>query len=336
MKVAFRVFCDNGLMKENALGIASALVGASLWGVSATCSQFLLENYAISTLFITMVRLVVSAALFLLVIAWRYRPAIAQIAHDAKARRRLVMFGLLGLFASQITYLVAIGYTNGGTATVLQSTSIVMIMIATCITSRRRPKVMELAGLVLALAGTLLIATQGDVSSINLPVAGLVWGLASAVAVTCYTMLARPLFPRWGSFAVVGLGMAVGAIAGVLLWMVAFAVSGIDVLVNGGNAVGTALVPSLDAAGVVALLAIAVVGTFGAFYLYLNGVSMVGSVRGSQLGAIEPVSATVCSAVFMGTAFSVPDWIGLALMVATILLVAAGGNTPSRRSEEGR
>ena len=52
---------------------------------------------------------------------------------------------------------------------------------------------------------------------------------------------------------------------------------------------------------------------------------MVGPVQGSQLGAIEPVSATVCSALLMGTAFSVPDWIGLVLMVGTIVIVAASG-----------
>ena len=90
---------------------------------------------------------------------------------------------------------------------------------------------------------------------------------------------------------------------------------------------GSALIPALDAMGVATLVVIIVVGTFGAFYLFLNGISMVGAVQGSQLGAIEPVSATVCSAVLMGTAFSIPDWIGLALMVCTIILVAAGGGS---------
>ena len=53
-------------------------------------------------------------------------------------------------------------------------------------------------------------------------------------------------------------------------------------------------------------------------------------MQGSQLGAIEPVSATVCSAVLVGTSFSSWDWIGLALMVGTILLVAAGKGDASK------
>ena len=311
-------------MDKRVQGIASALVGASLWGVSGTCSQFLLANYAISSLFITMTRASVSAVLFLAIIAVRHREVFKEAITDGRTLRQLVAFGVIGLFASQITYLVTIGYTNGGTATVLQSTSIVIIMVVTCIQGRRAPRLLEITGLLFAFAGTVLIATQGDLGSLTLPAAGLVWGFASAIGATCYSMLPRPLYEKWDSFTVVGLGMAIGALASIATWSAAFVVPGIDSAVNGGNAVGSALIPNLDAAGIAALAAIAVVGTFGAYYLYLNGISLVGAVRGSQLGAIEPVSATVCSAVFMGTAFSVFDWVGLILMVATIIMVAAG------------
>ena len=312
-------------MNRRAIGILSTLVGASLWGVSGTCSQFLLANYAISSLFVTMVRSIGAAILFLAVILVKHRAAIGEIFREARARRQMIAFGVIGLFASQITYIVAIGYTNAGTATVLQSTSIVMIMLVACICDRRRPNILELIGLVLALTGTLLIATQGDLGSLSLPFAGLVWGLASAIGAACYSLLPRPLYPRWGSFTVIGIGMAIGAVASTAFWGIAFAIPEIDALCNGGNAIGSALLPALDMPAVAALAAIAVVGTFGAYFLYLNGIAMIGPIRGSQLGAIEPVSATVCSAVFMATAFTWADWIGLLLMVATIVIVAAAG-----------
>ena len=312
-------------MNRRAIGIASTLVGASLWGFSGTCSQYLLGNYAISSLFITMMRTVGAGLLFLVVIFMRHRNSLAEIAKDAWARRRLVLFGIGGLFMSQITYVIAIGYTNAGTATVLQSTNIVLIMLVTCVAARRIPRVPELIGLVLAVTATVLIATQGDLGSLHLPAAGLFWGLVSAVAAAGYSMLPKQLYPRWGSFTVVGLGMAIGGVAATALWALAFAFPGIDAIASGGNALGSALVPALDAKGVAVMAVIVVVGTFGAFFLFLNGISMVGPVQGSQLGAIEPVSATVCSAVLVGTAFSLPDWLGLALMVGTIILVAAGG-----------
>lgn len=314
-------------MNRRALGIASTLVGASLWGFSGTCSQYLLSNYAISSLFITMVRTLGSAALFLPIIAIRYPNAFREIRADANALRRFALFGIGGLYGSQVTYVIAIGYTNAGTATVLQSTSIVLIMLATCLIARRLPHAAELVGLMLAVGATVLIATQGDLSGLHLPTMGLAWGLLSAIAAAGYSMLPKPLYPRWGSFTVVGVGMAIGGCAAALVWALAFAFPGIDVIASGGNAMGSALVPTLDAMGIATLVIIVVVGTFGAFFLFLNGISMVGPVQGSQLGAIEPVSATVCSAVLVGTAFSIPDWIGLVLMVCTIILVAAGGSS---------
>ena len=48
----------------------------------------------------------------------------------------------------------------------------------------------------------------------------------------------------------------------------------------------------------------------------------MGPVAGNMLGAAEPVSATVISALWLGTAFAWADWAGLALMVLTILLIA--------------
>ena len=314
---------DNARMNKRKVGIASTLAGASLWGVSAACLQFLLANYAISTLFVTMVRMGISAALFLAVLVVRRRDVLKRMLADTQTLGRVVVFGIIGLFASQLTYLITVGYTNGGTATVLQSTSIVMIMAATCITARRPPRFLELLGLVLAFSGTLLIATQGDFGSLHVPAEGLAWGLASAVGAACYAMIPQSLYPKWGSFAVVGLGMAVGALASAIVWGMAFAFPVIDMAVSSGNAIGSSLLPTLDGPGVAALLAVAVVGTFGAYYLFLNGIALVGAVRGSQLGAIEPVSATVCSAAFLGTAFTAFDWVGLVLMVATILLIAA-------------
>ena len=46
-------------------------------------------------------------------------------------------------------------------------------------------------------------------------------------------------------------------------------------------------------------------------------------MQGSLLGAIEPVSATAFSALWLGTAFSGADWVGFVLMMAMIFLVTA-------------
>lgn len=310
-------------------GIASALAGAVLWGFSGTCSQFLLEQYAISVLFVAVARMLGAGAIFLVVILLRHRTTLRAMLRDRWTRRHLVLLGVAGLYLCQVTYLIAISYTNAGTATVLQSLNIVMIMLFTCVTVRRLPRVAELVGLLLAFMATLLIATQGDLGHLSMSPVALFWGLATAVAAAAYSLLPVALCKRWNSFTVVGMGMVFGGLAAAVIWLLAFLVPGIDAVASAGNALGTALIPQLDALGVGALVIVTVVGTFLAFYLYLSGIALVGAVQGSQLGAIEPVSASVCSVLLVGTAFSVPDWVGLILMVGTILLVATGG-TPRK------
>ncbi|WP_418712441.1 DMT family transporter, partial [Adlercreutzia equolifaciens] len=102
---------------------------------------------------------------------------------------------------------------------------------------------------------------------------------------------------------------------------------------------GTAgsLVPDMDATGWLALVGgVGVLGTFAAFGLFLYGVSLVGSVKGSLLGVAEPAGAMVIAALWLHTPFSAWDWIGLVLMAAMIALVSLSGqNSEGKRKRSG-
>ncbi|MBQ6586224.1 MAG: EamA family transporter, partial [Coriobacteriales bacterium] len=269
-------------------------------------------RYDIAPLFLASVRMVGAGLLYLCLLLARYREQLKVLLADKRALLRVAAFGCVGLFLSQITYLLAIRYTNSGTATVLQCTSIVMIMVIGCLMERRRPQLRELLGLLCALVAVLLIATKGDLGVLHIPLLGLVWGLISAVSAVIYTLMPKRLFEQWGSMPVVGMGTLLGTIAALGSW----AASG-------------APVTHFDAQGLLLMAAIIVLGTFGAFGLFLHGVSIVGGVKGSLLGAIEPVSATVFAAVWMGTPFVWADWVGLLLMIATTFLVVTA-TVPAR------
>lgn len=291
-----------------ATGVVSTLAGAIAWGFSGTCVQYLFASTSLNALLLTTIRELGAGLVFLLVLLMRERDRLrAMLAHKDTVRRLLV-FGSCGLFLNSAVYATTISYTNAGTATVLQSLNIVMVLALTCVRTPRLPRPLETAALVCALAATFLISTHGDPSELQLPLLGLVFGLATAAAATFYTMYPRPLFERWGSFAVTGLGMFVGGLTGV-----------VTCLFTGTTTGG---MPALDVTGVVVLAVAVLVGTFGAYGLFLHGISLVGPVAGNMLGAAEPVSATVISAIWLGTAFSWADWAGLALMVATIFLIA--------------
>ena len=310
-----------------AFGVLCAVVGAALWGFSGACAQFLFAHYEISALFITVVRMLGAGVLFGIVLLTRWRHELTRLLADRSSLARLAVFGSFGLFLDQFAYIMTIDFTSAGTATVLQGLNMVFVVAATCLIVRRRPHGREVAGVVCALAATVLIATGGDLGGLRMPAPGLVWGIVNAAAVAFYVMYPQRLFEQWGSVAVTGLGMLFGG----MVALVVFLSQGVGAIVAGAPAGQALSIPALDAPGVLALLGIVVVGTFGAFGLYLYGVSVVGSVRGSLIGAVEPVSAMLCSCLWLATPFGGADWAGLVLMIATIALVSVRPKTSETR-----
>ena len=304
-------------MNRFAIGVATALLGALFWGFSGTCAQFLNTSYDISPLFIVLVRNLGASVLFGAVLLARYRAEAAEMFSDRSCWPTFFLFSIVGVLMCQTVYIVTIAYTNAGTATVLQSLNVVLVLGYVCVRARRLPRLFEWLGVALALVATVLIATKGDLSSLSIPLPGLVFGLVEAVAVTFYVLAPKPLFERWPSMPVIAMGMLVSAAAITLVWC-----AGCALAPAFPDAAWLFSVPEIDAAGVAALVAMLLVGTFAAFALYLYGVSIIGGVNGSLLGSAEPLAASVLAVCWLGTVFSWADWVGLVLMVATIFLVA--------------
>ena len=107
---------------------------------------------------------------------------------------------------------------------------------------------------------------------------------------------------------------------------IARAVRRCDMLISGG---GLAVlihpwenVPVFDFAGIVALVAISVVGSFLAYAFYMQGVKDLGPLRANMLGTSEPISATIFSVLWLGTSFSPTDLIGFAMIITMVYLTA--------------
>ena len=339
------------------IGFAMTLVGATLWGISGAGAQFLFDGYGASPAFVTAFRMVLAGVLFLVVIGVRYREPLRLLLRCRRDWLFLALFGL-GLFGSQFTFACSVDATNAGTACVLQMLNAVFVLAFVCVANRALPTLREGLGLLLALGATVVIATQGDLGVIRLPAAGLFWGLLNALSVAVYILVPRysGLFNRYGSFTVTGLGMFLDAFAAVAVLLVGGAVAGArdgagmsaaagaGATTVGAGAVGTAAaagegasfvsaIPFDGAAWAVLIVAVALLGTFAAFSLYIGGVAKVGSVMGSLLGVMEPASATALSALLLHTAFSGADWLGFALMAAMLVCMTLPGKR--RDSESG-
>ena len=284
-------------------GAVCALLGGAAWGFSGTCAQLLLDSFGIPALWVTCVRLAIAAVVFMLLAVVMNGKTLRACLRDVRSLVQIFLFAVFGVVFTQMSYLLAISHTNAGTATVIQQIGLVIIMVITCLRFRRGPKPREVAGLVFALAGVFIIATQGNPGSLSISGSGLFWGVMCGIGLACYTLLPERVLGKWGSLSVTGLAMLFGGISSACVirpWIY-------DV--------------ALSPEALAALGALVLVGTFLAYLLYLQGVKDAGPVRASLLCCIEPVSAMVISAVWLGTAVSVWDVIGCVLILVMIFLV---------------
>ena len=81
-------------------GVVCALAGATLWGFSGACIQFLAESYEVSSAFISAVRAGVAALLFAVFVFVTRREALLSLLGSPAARPTLVLFGV-GLPSSE-------------------------------------------------------------------------------------------------------------------------------------------------------------------------------------------------------------------------------------------
>lgn len=284
------------------VGVVATLLGGIFWGFSGTSASYLFANYQIDTLWLLSIRQLLAGTMFMVVILLFDRARFVQLLKTPHHLAIMAVFTVFGVFGNSFFYLLAVRMTNAGTATVMQCLQLVLIMVYTCIITRRLPRRRELAGVVLAFVGAFLIATGGDPSTLVIPPEGLAVGLISAVGAACMSIVPTKILPIYGSSIVTGSAMFASGLA-------------ISLFVQPWQNM-----PAFDSAGWLALAVLIVVGSFLAYNLYMQGVKDIGGVRASLIGTVEPVSATVTSALILGTVFAPTDIIGFACIIVMVFL----------------
>ena len=284
-------------------GIFCTLLGGTLWGINGSVSKILMEQYQMTPLWLACVREIVAGLIFLACAAFGSRHALVAAFTSVREYPMYLFTALTCVTLVQVAYLFSIHWTNAGTATVLQTVNLLMVLAYVCIRGKRKPSVKEIVGVTLAFAGVWLLATGGKVSSLSLPLPGLLWGLADAFSCACLAIVPVMLIAKYGNFVVNGITFL---LSGLLLT---------PFVQPWKNA------PQLDARGWGLLAFTIVVGTFVAFWLYMAGVVRIGSMRATMLGTIEPVMATITAVMWTGAVFTNTDLIGFALIIAMSFLV---------------
>ena len=284
-------------------GTLFTVIAGIAWGLSGTSGQYLMAH-GISALVLTNIRLIVAGLLLVLLSYIKSKEQFLAFLKDKPSLFSLLLFSLFGLFLNQLAYLSAIHETNAGTATVLQYVCPVGILAFTCIKDKVAPTIAEIISMILAIGGTFLIATHGQLDQLSMTPAGLFWGLFSALTYALYIILPIKLIQKWGSILVIGVGMAISG-------FVAVPFTGI---------IGARIPMSFDI--FLAFAGIILIGTVFAYTAFLKGVSMVGPVKSSLLASIEPISAVFFAFMIMGDIFYPVDFLGMAMILLAVTIIS--------------
>ena len=290
-------------MSKGLKGTLFTVIAGIAWGLSGTSGQYLMAH-GISALVLTNIRLIIAGLLLVLLSYIKSKEQFLAFLKDKSSLFSLLLFALFGLFLNQLAYLSAIQETNAGTATVLQYVCPVGILAYTCIKDKVAPTIAEILSMFLAIGGTFLIATHGQMDQLSMTPAGLFWGLFSALTYALYIILPIKLIQKWGSILVIGVGMTISG-------FVAVPFTGI---------IGARIPMSFDI--FLAFAGIILIGTVFAYTAFLKGVSMVGPVKSSLLASIEPISAVFFAFMIMGDIFYPVDFLGMAMILLAVTIIS--------------
>lgn len=284
-------------------GSLMVLVAGTAWGLSGVSGQYLM-THGVNLNLLTSLRLIIAGSILGLFTLIKQREKMLTLLSDKKGVKQLIFFSLAGLLMNQFTYMNAIKYTNAGTATVLQYMSPVLILVAVSVVEKRLPSVAEALSIILAVLGTVIIATHGHLGSLAITPKGLFWGVLSAISAALYVLLPGPIVDKWGSMPVISLAMLFSGILFTLFtqpWQY-------DLPLTTGNGI--------------ALVGLVLVGTIIAYTLFVEGASIVGPVKGSLIAAVEPIASVFFSIILLSETFYSMDILGMLLIMVAVFLIS--------------
>lgn len=284
---------------REARALASVVAAATLWGISGVAAQELFVRDHVDAWWLVAVRIDVSAVLLLAWTAARGDELRTTLTLGPRGlRRRTLVFALVGLLGVQATYFLAVATGSAVTATLLQFTSPILILVWHSVVRRSRPRGLDLAIVAAATGGIALVVGPSPGEHIGL--AGVAWGLASAVATALYNLAPARLYDHEPPKVVVTRAFVLAAVVVAPLALI--------------HAPRT-----LAASGWGLVLFVAVVGTAVPFALYLTALQRLAAFEANVVGTLEPI---VAAATSIAVGLAVASWqmaSGIALVIAAVL-----------------
>lgn len=283
-------------------GIILIICAATCWGMGGVAGQYLFQYHRVDAFWLCMVRQIIAGCLFLLYTAVITKHNIFKILREHFAS--MLCFSFIGILGAQLGFYYTISLCNAATATVLQYTAPILVMVWMSYKNRSLPEGRELLGIVGAIAGVFLIATHGSLESLAISPAALIVGLLSAVSYAFYSIQPVELLKKYPVTVIVGWGQLL---------------SGLSLI-----AVRNPFAPvgSWNGYAYLAMAYLIVGATIASYALYLAGLKIVGSTKASLISCAEPLASIIAVVLLLDTKLVLPDYIGMGSIIFTVLLLS--------------
>ncbi len=292
------------MKSKERLGIIIVIICGMLWGLSGVVGQLLFENSDISVGWLVSLRMFASGVIILIYSISKQGKKTFSIWKDKKQILSFFIFTVVGLMAVQYTYFAAVEASNAATATVIQYTYPILVLLYTSISMKKLPKLYETCGIIIAFVGVVLIATHGHISSLSISTEALIIGLLSALSFMFYTVYPKKLYEQFGLLTIMSWAFIIG---GALLFVLT----------------GCYKTPvTFDNYTIVLTVIITLFGTMIPFVIYGKGVEWLGNVKASLFVTVEPIFSALLAMIIVKTTFKVIDIVGFICIIGAVEVVA--------------
>ncbi|MEV6811508.1 EamA family transporter [Micromonospora sp. NPDC051296] len=288
-------------------GLALALLSAVTFATSGTFARSLI-NDGWSAEAVVIARVGIAALVLTL-------PAVLVLRGRWPVLRRnlasIGVFGLLGVALAQVCFFNAVRYLPVGVALLLEYLGIILVVGWTWLVQGQRPRRLTVAGSAAALAGLVFVLDLTGAGRLD-PV-GVLWGLGAAVGLAGYFVLAGRVDSALPSVVMASGGMAVGAVALLLLGLVG--------ALPLRASFGTVQFAGQQTSWLVPIAGLALVAAVVAYLAGIAAARILGARMASFVGLTEVMFAVLIAWLVLNELPTVVQLLGGALIVAGVALV---------------
>ncbi|OLC28992.1 MAG: hypothetical protein AUH31_07820 [Armatimonadetes bacterium 13_1_40CM_64_14] len=278
------------------------LAAALLWSSLGVAGRFAFRA-GVVPLEAAFYRAAISFACLLLLLAATNRRALRIRPRDLGL---FAAFGLLGVAAFFVVYMIAINTSTVATAAILLYTAPAFVIVLSALLFGETLTTPKAIAVACAFIGCVLVGRGYDLSSLRLNLPGVLAGLASGLAYALYTIFGKIALRRYTPLTTLTYALGFGAIF------------------LGTPALATGVIPQAHPSSAwMALVYLALVTTLLAQGLYLAGLRYIDAGPASLLATVEPVTAAFLGYIVLGERLEELQIAGGVLVVGAVMLARA-------------